>query len=249
MPLLSVVIPVYNEQETIIPLIRKVLAVDIDKEVIIVDDASSDETMNKIKDSGFTGRSEVTLFRHDRNKGKGAALKTGFSKAKGEVVIIQDADLEYNPDEYLRLVEPILNRESDIVFGTRFHNQNPLKAVLSRLSGKADREILYLHHYLGVQFLNLLISILYGVRLTDGNTCYKVFRREVIQGMDLKSDGFEFCPEFVAQACLKGYSIKELPISYDPRSGDQGKKLKWTAGLTAISTLITCRLNGRSKVR
>ena len=226
---LSVIIPVFNEKTTIKKVINIVNEVDITKEIIVVDDGSNDgtrETLAKLNSVGIK-----KLF-HKKNRGKGAAIRTGLANVTGDIVIIQDADLEYDPQEYPQLIQPILDGKADVVYGSRFQN----------LSAHRDLPYhFYYTFYLGVKILNLLTYLLYGAKLTDEATCYKVFKAEVIKNINLKCERFEFCPEVTAKVCKKGYKIHEVPISYRGRRFDEGKKINWKDGLEAIYTLIKYR--------
>ena len=223
---LSVVIPVYNEVETIKEIVSRVLAVDFEKEIIIVDDGSTDGTREQLEEISVAQKN-VRVFSHDRNQGKGAALRTGFEATTGDIVIIQDADLEYDPREYAVLLEPILDGRADIVYGSRF------------LGG--PHRVLFFWHYLGNKFLTLLSNALTNLNLTDMETCYKVFRREVLSGMQLKSNRFGFEPEFTAKIAKKDFRIYETPISYSGRTYAEGKKIGWKDGVKAIVAIIWFR--------
>lgn len=220
---LSIIIPVYNEERTIKPLLNKVLAVKlkgIKKEIIIIDDGSIDKTkffLKKIKDK------RIKIISYGGNKGKGFAIKSGLLEATGDIVLIQDADLEYNPKEYNRLVKPIINEKSKIVYGSRNLKKN---------------DYLYFSYYAGGKFLTWLINHLYNSKLTDEATGYKVFDAKVIKNIPLKCNGFEFCPEITVKLLKRGYDILEVPISYSPRKKNEGKKIKWSDGLKAIYTII-----------
>ena len=223
---LSVVIPVYNEVETIKEIVSRVQAVDFEKEIIIVDDGSTDGTREQLQEISLA-QENVRVFYHDRNQGKGAALRTGFEVATGDIVIIQDADLEYDPREYPVLLEPILDGRADIVYGSRF------------LGG--PHRVLFFWHYLGNKFLTLLSNALTNQNLTDMETCYKVFRREVLSDMQLKSNRFGFEPEFTAKIARKDFRIYETPISYSGRTYAEGKKIGWKDGIKAIFAIIWFR--------
>ena len=223
---LSVVIPVYNEVETIKEIVSRVQAVDFEKEIIIVDDGSTDGTREQLQEISLA-QENVRVFYHDRNQGKGAALRTGFEVATGDIVIIQDADLEYDPREYPVLLEPILDGRADIVYGSRF------------LGG--PHRVLFFWHYLGNKFLTLLSNALTNQNLTDMETCYKVFRREVLSDMKLKSNRFGFEPEFTAKIARKDFRIYETPISYSGRTYAEGKKICWKDGVKAICAIVWFR--------
>ncbi|MGD8382975.1 MAG: glycosyltransferase family 2 protein [Syntrophobacterales bacterium] len=223
---LSVVIPVYNEVETIKEIVSRVQAVDLEKEIIIVDDASTDGTRELLQEDTFSLENIRVLY-HDHNQGKGAALRTGFESATGDIVIIQDADLEYDPREYPVLLEPILDGRADIVYGSRF------------LGG--PHRVLFFWHYLGNKFLTLLSNAMTNLNLTDMETCYKVFRREVLSGIQLKSNRFGFEPEFTAKIAKKDFRIYETPISYSGRTYAEGKKIGWKDGVKAIVAILWFR--------
>jgi glycosyltransferase involved in cell wall biosynthesis len=223
---LSVVMPVFNEVQTIEEILARVQAAPFDKEIVVVDDYSTDGTVDLLKKIG--GETEnIRVFYHDRNRGKGAALRTGFAGVRGDIVIIQDADLEYDPREYPRMLEPILDGRADVVYGSRF------------LGG--PHRVLFFWHYLGNQFLTLLSNMLSNLNLTDMETCYKAFRREVLEGLALKSDRFGFEPEFTAKVAKRKFRIYEVPISYSGRTYEEGKKINWKDGVAAIFAIIKFR--------
>jgi len=223
---LSIVIPVYNEKNTILQILEKVervsLLSDLEKEVIIVDDFSADGSREILKSLDKKYR----IIFHNKNKGKGAALKSGFKAASGDIILIQDADLEYNPEEYPLLLEPILNKKAKVVYGSRFFKKHNPR---------------YRLFYFGNKFLSFLFSIFYGKWISDMETCYKVFRREVLDNIKIKSDRFDFEPEITAKIIKAGYDIKEVPISYESRSIEEGKKIGWKDGFSAIYTIIKYR--------
>lgn len=243
-PTLSVVIPVYNEEQNIRKIIELIQQVSIEKEIVVVDDKSTDRTLEILENDILPIAGNVRLYKHQVNQGKGSALRTGFKEVKGEVILIQDADLEYDPNDYLALVTPIINGEAEVVYGSRFLKVNKCLFVwhwfLNHFFGR-HYEIRYLHHFLGIQVLNAVANLLYGARITDEATCYKVFKKSVLDRITLKCTGFEFCPEFTAKVRKKGYKIVEFPIQYHPRSKKEGKKLSWTHGFEAIWTLIKYR--------
>jgi glycosyltransferase involved in cell wall biosynthesis len=230
---LSVVIPVYNEKETIRRIIEKVLKLDFVKEVLVVDDGSTDGTAEILKEAAFDGR--VKLFFHDRNRGKGAALRTGFGKITGEIVTIQDADLEYDPNEFAEMIRPISEGMADVVYG-------------SRLTGGKPQRVHLFWHKMGNGFLTFLTDLLYNTTLSDMETCYKMFRKTVIDNIRIESDGFSVEPELTAKICRnKRWRVYEMPISYYGRSYAEGKKITWRHGFAAIWTLIRYRFYFRSR--
>ena len=222
--LLSIVIPVYNEKETLEAIVDKVLGVDLSpwniaKEIIIVDDCSWDGTIELAQKLAQDGK--IRLIRQEKNQGKGAALQAGFQTARGEVILIQDADLEYNPEEYPKLLKPILEGKADVVFGSRFMGGEP-------------HRVLYFWHYLGNRFLTLLSNMTTNLNLTDMETCYKVFRAEILQSIPLKEKRFGFEPEVTAKVARRGCRIYEVGISYTGRTYAEGKKINWKDGLRAL---------------
>jgi dolichol-phosphate mannosyltransferase len=241
---LSVIIPVYNERKTIETLIKRVLKVDIDKEIVIVDDFSTDGTRELLESRSEQDRNLRILY-HERNKGKGFAIRTALDHVKGDIVLIQDADLEYDPDEYHKLLDPIINGKAKIVYGSRFYKVKRIvfiKNWIIRSLKKHPFEIVYIGNFICIQILNFLVYALYHAKITDEATCYKVFDRSVMDDITLKCRRFEFCPEFTAKVLKKGYKIYEIPISYAPRENLEGKKITWRDGLWAIFTLIKYRI-------
>ncbi len=225
-PRISVVIPVYNEAATVAEVVRRVEATGLAREIIIVDDGSTDGTVELVR-ALEKEHTEVRAFFHPSNRGKGAALRTGFAAVTGDVVIIQDADLEYNPAEYGRLLQPILDGEADVVFGSRF------------LGG--PHRVLLFWHYVGNRLLTLLSNALNNLNLSDMETCYKAFRAEILQGIEIKSDGFDFEPEFTAKAARLRLRIYEVPIGYHGRGYEEGKKITWRDGVRALWAIIRFR--------
>ena len=222
---LSVLIPVYNEQDTVLEVICRVQATGLADEIVVVDDGSKDHTREVLADCD--GRGGVRVILHAANAGKGAALRTAMQAATGDVLLIQDADLEYDPSEYARLLEPITARSADVVYGSRFLAGAP-DGILKR-SLWANRA------------LTLMTNILFGNALTDMETCYKVFRREVLDGMVLRANRFDFEPEFTAKILKAGYRIQEVPISFDPREYGEGKKIGPWDGVVAVWSLVKYR--------
>jgi glycosyltransferase involved in cell wall biosynthesis len=226
---LSVVIPVYNEERWLREIIRRVRAVPIPKEIILVDDCSTDGT-RKILDEEISKIPDCRVILHDHNQGKGAGLRTGFKHATGDVVIVQDADLEYDPAEYPRLLQPIIEGKADVVFGSRFIGDN--------------HRVLYFWHYVANKFLTMMSNFFTNLNLTDMETCYKVFRREVIQGINLKSNRFGFEPEVTAKVAKKKnppWRIYEIPISYSGRTYEEGKKIGMKDAFNALYCIIRYR--------
>jgi glycosyltransferase involved in cell wall biosynthesis len=226
---LSIVIPVYNEQDTIHEVVERVCAVDlgnIQKEIIISNDGSTDSTPTVIKNICEAHNDIVTVYTSPTNLGKGAAVRLGMSLATGDVIIIQDADLELNPDEYSDLLEPILNCQTDVVYGSRFLNPSSYISKRTRLAN---------------HFLTTLTNVLFRARLSDMETAYKVFKREAIQDMKLRCVRFDFEPEITAKLLLAKQKIIEVPISYNPRTVTEGKKISWIDGIEAIYILLRCR--------
>jgi len=221
---LSIIMPVFNEKDTIEKILEKVRAVPLEKEILIVDDCSTDGTADILARLDFP---EVVVLRHDKNRGKGAAVRTGLKRCTGNAVIIQDADLEYDPGEYIRLLKPILDGQADVVFGNRFFG--------------GPQRVLYFWHYCGNRLLTLFTNILYNVNLHDMETCYKVFRKDALDGIEIKSDRFGFEPEITAKMIKAKKRLYEVPISYYGRTYEEGKKITWKDGLKAVATLIRFR--------
>ena len=215
---LSIVIPVYNERETLETVVAKVNAVDYEKEIILIDDFSKDGTREILKN--YENKENFHVFYHNRNQGKGAALRTGFSKVSGDIIIIQDADLEYNPSDYGILIEPILDGRADVVYGSRF------------LGG--PHRVLFFWHYVGNMILTTWSNMFTNVNLTDMETGYKVFTKEVNESLALKCNRFGFEPEFTAKVAKKKFRIYEVPNSYNGRDYSEGKKITWKDGVAAI---------------
>jgi glycosyltransferase involved in cell wall biosynthesis len=223
-PLLSVVMPVYNERNTIEEIIGRVLAVRMRIQLIVVDDMSTDGTIEILE--RLQQQYGFILLRQPRNSGKGAALRRGFAAVTGDLVLIQDADLEYSPEEYPLLTELIVAGRADVVFGSRFLGRH---------------RVFLLTHYLGNRLLTMIANVLYNTMLTDMETCYKVMRTDVLRSMVLKSDGFGIEPEITAKVFKRRYRVYEIPISYDGRGYDEGKKITWRDGVVALWVLLKYR--------
>jgi len=222
---LSVIIPCYNEKKSVLEIIKRVEDADlgdVDKEIIVVDDGSSDSTTDTLKEFLTTHK----VIYHEKNQGKGAAIRTGLAHITGDYVVIQDADLEYDPQDFKSLIQPLLNGDAEVVYGTR-----------TRL-----RKYAQWRYYAGGVFLTNLTNFLYGSKITDEPTCYKMFKTELIKSIPLTCTKFEFCPEVTAKILKKGIPIVELPISYNPRSKSEGKKINWKDGVHAIWTLFKYRI-------
>lgn len=226
----SILVPAYNEEKTIIQLLEKISNTNIQaqKEVIIVDDCSTDSTRKKIEENKHLYTKIIT---HEKNKGKGAALRTAIKYATGDIIIIQDADLEYNPEEYPRLIKPITEGITTVVYGSRFLEQ-------PRLSKQKWAIPI---HYIGNKTLSLITSILYMKKITDMETGHKAFKKEIIQEIEITSERFDFEPEITSKILKKGIKIHEIPIQYNPRTKKEGKKITWKDGIHAIKTLIYWR--------
>ena len=218
---ISIVIPVYNEEKTVQEMISKVSQIPFEKEILVIDDGSTDKTPEVLR--SLQGENLI-LLRHEQNKGKGAALRTGFSKVTGDIILIQDADLEYNPEDYPALLQPILEGKADVVYGSRF------------LGG--PHRVLFFWHYAGNRFLTLLSNVLSNLNLSDMETGYKVFKKEILNQIKLKSNRFGFEPEFTIKIAKKKMRVYEVPISYYGRDYSEGKKITWKDGLAAIYALF-----------
>jgi glycosyltransferase involved in cell wall biosynthesis len=224
--LLSVVMPVYNERQTIEEIIRRVLAVPMRIQLIVVDDVSTDGTSELLEQ--LQQELAFTLLKQPRNGGKGAALRRGFAAVTGDMMIIQDADLEYHPEEYPLLTGLITSGRADVVYGSRF---------------LGTHRVFLLTHYLGNRLLTFITNVLYNTMLTDMETCYKVMRTDVLRSMELKSDGFGIEPEITAKVFKRRYKVYEVPISYDGRGYDEGKKITWRDGVVALWVLLKYRFS------
>lgn len=226
--LLSIVMPVYNERQTLFEIIKRVLdaPISIDRELLLVDDFSRDGTRDLYKDlpTAFPG-ANIRVILHEVNQGKGAALRTGFRETKGDIVIVQDADLEYSPNDYPKLLKPILDGRADVVFGSRF-------------VGSDEHRVLYFWHSVGNRFLTLLSNMMTDLNLTDMETCYKVFKGDIIRKINIKSDRFGVEPEVTAKVARMGCKVYEVGISYSGRSYEEGKKITWKDGFKAIYAIM-----------
>jgi len=222
---LSVIVPVFNERNTVAEIVRQMRAVDlpVEREIVIVDDGSGDGTRDVLSQ---LADSTVHVVLHPHNRGKGAAIRTGLTQVTGDLVLIQDADLEYDPDDWPKLLAPILKGRAQVVYGSRFTGER--------------RNMLFLH-WIGNRFLSLLTNVLYNTTLSDMETCYKLFDRELIDSIDLRSERFDFEPEITAKILRRGIRIYEVPISYSGREFDEGKKITWRDGVVAVKTLVKYR--------
>ena len=223
-PLLSVVMPVYNERGTIQEIIRRVLAVPLRIELIVVDDGSNDGTRDILAE--LANELPFKLILQTANAGKGAALRRGFQEVTGDLVVIQDADLEYSPEEFPQLIELICQGRADVVYGSRFLGRH---------------RVFLFTHYAGNRLLTLITNVLYNTMLTDMETCYKVMRTEVLRSMTLQSDGFGIEPELTAKIFKRQYRVYEVPITYDGRGYEEGKKITWRDGVVALWVLLKYR--------
>jgi glycosyltransferase involved in cell wall biosynthesis len=223
--LLSVIVPVFNERTTVAEVLRRIRAVElpVDIEVVVVDDGSSDGTDKVL---AALGDSTVRIINHRRNQGKGAAIRTGMEAVRGDLVLIQDADLEYDPADWPRLLDPILRGKARVVYGSRF---------------TGERKNMLPLHWIGNRFLSLVTNVLYSSTLSDMETCYKLFDRQVLEGITIESDKFNFEPEITAKVLRRGFRIYEVPISYAGREVDEGKKITWRDGFGALQALVKYR--------
>jgi glycosyltransferase involved in cell wall biosynthesis len=223
--LLSVIVPVFNERTTVTEIIRRMRRVELplDREIIVIDDCSVDGTdkiLSALEDS------TVRVLRHPNNRGKGAAIRTGLGVARGDLVLIQDADLEYDPDDWPRLLAPILKGKANVVYGSRF---------------TGERKNMLFWHWVGNRMLSLVTNVLYNTTISDMETCYKLFDRNVLDGLTIESDRFDFEPEITAKVLRRGHRIYEVPISYNGREFHEGKKITWRDGLAALRALVWFR--------
>jgi len=228
--MVSVIVPVYNEAQHLDDLLQAIADSPVDKEIVIVDDGSTDGTREKLLK--LTPSERITILFHETNCGKGAAIRTALRYARGEYVLIQDSDLEYDPQDYPALLQPLRTGEANVVYGVR-----------------PDRPERGLRFYLGAKFLTHLTNMLYRADIHDEATCYKVFRRSLLESISLQCRRFEFCPEVTAKVCRLGEKIREVPVSYHPRNRDQGKKLRYADGWTAVWTLVRLRFTSRRRLR
>ncbi len=241
---LSIIMPVYNEQATLVEIVNRVRTVDLtidrdgtnqllqgplvlEREIVIVDDGSTDGTREILNQLRAENAPDLRIIYHERNGGKGAALRTGFEQSTGDIIVIQDADLEYDPRDFVKLLEPLLEGRSPVIYGSRFMG--------------GPRSAMSLSHTLGNKFLTILTNLFFGTALSDMETCYKCFRRDVIANMPLRSRRFDIEPELTAKILKRGYTIYEVPISYNGRAFHEGKKISWQDGFAAVSTLIKYR--------
>ena len=222
---LSVIVPVFDERNTVVEIVRRMRAVElpVDLEIVIVDDGSTDGTGDVLRQ---LADSTVRVVLHEHNKGKGAAIRTGLEKVTGDLVLIQDADLEYDPEDWPKLLAPVLRGKAQVVYGSRFTGER--------------RNMLFLH-WMGNRFLSLTTNVLYNTTLSDMETCYKLFDRSVIDGITIRASRFEFEPEITAKILRRGIRIYEVPISYTGREFDEGKKITWRDGFIALWTLVKYR--------
>ncbi len=222
---LSVIVPVFNERNTVAEIVRRMRHVELplEREIIMVDDASCDGTSDILK---ALEDSTVHIVRHITNLGKGAAIRTGLAQARGELILIQDADLEYDPDDWPRLLNPVLRGKAQVVYGSRFTGEH--------------RNMVFLE-WVGNRFLSLVTNVLYNTTLSDMQTGYKLFDRRVLDSITIRSDRFDFEPEITAKVLRKGCRIYEVPVSYAGREGDEGRKFTWRDGLRALATLVRYR--------
>ena len=221
---LSVIIPAYNEIDTIAEVLRRVREVPIDKEIIVTDDCSTDGTREFLRQ-----QPDIVLVESDTNQGKGKSIRSALGHITGDLVLIQDADLEYDPSDYHSLIKPIIEGKADMVYGSRFTGGKPKMRTIN---------------YIANRVFAAMASLLYGVRVTDEATCYKAFKTEVLKSIELRCNRFEFCPEVTARLLKRGYRYVEVPIWYEARTHAQGKKITWRDGVECIWTLLKYRFTG-----
>lgn len=226
---ISIIVPCYNEKDTIEAIIAKINNVNINKEIILIDDLSTDGSREIIKNNLEKKYENLSVIYHENNFGKGRAIRNGIKKITGDIVIIQDADLEYNPSDYNKLLHPILNNKADVVFGSRF-------------LGSDEKNVLYFWHRVGNAFLTLLSNMFTNLNLSDMECCYKVFKAEIIKNLELKENRFGFEPEITAKISGKNLRIYEVGISYNGRRYSEGKKITWKDGLSAIWCILKYNL-------
>jgi len=243
--LLSIIIPVYNEEKTVATLLRKVVAARLDpqkarKEIVVVDDGSKDHSADEIsKFMAANKTATIKLVRQPANGGKGSAIREGIKHATGDMIIVQDADLEYDPEDYASLIEPIIRGNAVVVYGSRYLTSHQRKRAWSaEHTGKGGS---YLSFVIGGRLATYATNLICFTRLTDEPTCYKTFRADVLKSIPLKCTGFEFCPEVTAKVLRRGYRIIEIPIAFYPRTVAEGKKIKWSDGFKAVWTLLRYR--------
>jgi glycosyltransferase involved in cell wall biosynthesis len=226
----SFLVPAYNEAKTVADVLERVWALDLDKQLVIVDDGSTDAT-GEVVERWRKGRDGIVLLRQEENRGKGAAIRTAIPHADGDIAVIQDADMEYDPADVPELIDPILRGSADVVFGSRLSGGRPQRAYL-------------FWHLVGNRFLSLLTNVLYNTTLSDMETGYKAFRMEVLRSLDLREDDFAIEPEITAKVCKRKLRIYELPIAYYGRTYAEGKKITWKDGVKAVRVLLRVRLSG-----
>ncbi|MBS3076863.1 glycosyltransferase family 2 protein [Candidatus Pacearchaeota archaeon] len=223
---LTIIVPVYNEEKTILEILSRLekTKLPVEKEILIIDDGSTDNSFAKIKE--YIKNKKIYGLIKKENGGKGSAVKLGFKIATGDIITIQDADLEYSPEDYKKLIKPIIEKKAQVVYGSRFLKKH---------------HPLYKIYFLGNKFLTFITKILYHAKITDMETCYKVFRKDIIKNLQIEANHFDIEPEITAKLLKKGIKIKEIPISYSPRTIEEGKKINWKDGLQAIWTLLKYR--------
>jgi glycosyltransferase involved in cell wall biosynthesis len=227
---ISVLMPVYNETNTIMDILKLVRGMKLDKEIILVDDCSTDGTRDFLKEEFGDGKEDVRVFYHEKNRGKGAAVRTALEKATGDYMIVQDADLEYSPDDIVRMVGMAQETGAKAVFGSRFLN-----------TWRSTN----LFHFIVNKFFTVLTNILYGSSLTDIHTCYKMVEMDIIRQLDIRAESFAFDPELCAKLLKRGTKIREIPISYSGRDHEEGKKIGWPDGVEALWTLLRFRFRDK----